>query len=193
MSGRKLHSLTLNDYGLCDTIKIMPNGRIKTAKSKRANNNEIIVIKILKKANILKSNQTQHIINELSIIPELDHPSIVKFLSFSQDEKSINIAFEFLPGGDLFTLLRKENSFSIEQSKFYLGQIIFALEYLHSKNIIYRNLKPENILISKNGYIKLTDFELAKVVEDRTYTLCSTTVYMALVIILNMCTRFSVD
>ena len=193
MSGKKLHSLTLNDYGLCDTIKIMPYGRIKTAKSKRANNNEIIMIKILKKASILKSNQTQHVINELSIIPELDHPSIIKFLSFSQDEKTLNLAFEFLPGGDLFTLLKKENSFSIEQTQFYLGQVIFALDYLHSKNIVYRNLKPENLLIGKNGYIKLTDFELAKVIEDRTYTLCGTPGYMAPEIILNKGYGLSVD
>ena len=108
MSDKKFHSLTLNDYGLCDTIKIVQNGRIKIAKSRRANSNEIIMIKILKKSNILKSNQTQHIINELNIIPELDHPSIIKFLSFSQDEKCLNLAFEFLPGGDLFTLLKKK-------------------------------------------------------------------------------------
>ena len=72
----------------------------------------------------------------ICLIPELDHPSIVIFLSFSQEEKSLKLAFEFLPGEDLFTLLRKENSFSILPSKFYLGQIIFALDYLHSKNII---------------------------------------------------------
>ncbi len=193
MSGRKLHSLTLNDYTLCDTIKILPNGRIKTAKSKRANTNEIIAIKILKKSNIIKSNQTQHILNELSIIPYLDHPSIVKFLSFFQDDKYLYLAFEFLPGGDLFSLLKAENNFSIEQSQFYLGQIIFALDYLHSKKIIYRNLKPENVLINQNGYIKLTDFELVKNLEDRTYTLCGTPGYMAPEIILNRGYGYGVD
>ena len=60
----------------------------------------------------------------------------------------------------------------MEKSQFYIGQVIIALEYFHNHNIIYRNLKPENILINKNGYIKITDFELVKKIEDRTYTLC---------------------
>jgi serine/threonine protein kinase len=149
--------------------------------------------KILNKSNIMKSNQTQHVLNELEIIPNLDHPSIIKFLSFYQDDKYLYLAFEFIPGGDLFTLLKAENNLSIEQSQFYLGQIIFALEYLHSRNIIYRNLKPENILINKNGYIKLTDFELVKNLDDRTYTLCGTPGYMAPEIILNKGYGLGVD
>ena len=193
MSEKKLHSLTLNDYDLGDTIKIIPNGRVKIARNRRANSNEIIFIKILNKSNIMKSNQTQHVLNELEIIPNLDHPSIIKFLSFYQDDKYLYLAFEFIPGGDLFTLLKAENNLSIEQSQFYLGQIIFALEYLHSRNIIYRNLKPENILINKNGYIKLSDFELVKNLDDRTYTLCGTPGYMAPEIILNKGYGLGVD
>lgn len=193
MSEKKLHSLTLNDYDLGDTIKIIPNGRVKIARNRRANSNEIIFIKILNKSNIMKSNQTQHVLNELEIIPNLDHLSIIKFLSFYQDDKYLYLAFEFIPGGDLFTLLKAENNLSIEQSQFYLGQIIFALEYLHSRNIIYRNLKPENILINKNGYIKLTDFELVKNLDDRTYTLCGTPGYMAPEIILNKGYGLGVD
>ena len=130
MSGRKLHSLTLNDYTLCDTIKILPNGRVKTAKSKRANTNEIIAIKILKKSNIIKSNQTQHILNELSIVPYLDHPSIIKFLSFFQDDKYLYLAFEFLQGGDLFTLLKAENSLETvvldEKRIFEIGTLVMS-------------------------------------------------------------------
>ena len=191
MTEKKLHSLTLTDYELGDTIKLLPNGRIKTARSRRTN--ELIVIKILKKRNIIKSKQTQHLLNEMSIVPYLDHPSIIKFLSFYQDDKYLYLAFEFLLGGDLFTLLKAENNLSIDQSQFYLGQIIFALDYLHSKNIIYRNLKPENILINKNGYIKLSDFELVKEIEDRTYTMCGTPGYMAPEIILNKGYGLSVD
>ena len=191
MSEKKLHSLTLNDYELGDTIKLFPNGKLKTARSRRTN--ELVVIKILNKSNIIKSNQIQHTINELNIIPYLSHPSIIKFLSYTQDDKYIYCAFEFLPGGDLFTLLKAVNKFSIEQSQFYLGQIIFALEYLHSQKIIYRNLKPENILIGENGYVKLSDFELSKKLEDRTYTLCGTPGYMAPEIILNKGYGLSVD
>ena len=190
-SEKKIRTFKLTDYDFGDTIKLIPNGRIKTALTKRTE--ELVVIKILKKINVMKTKQTQHIINELNIIPYLDHPFILKFLSYYQDEKCLYLAYEFLPGGDLFTLLKAENRFSLEKSQFYIGQIIYALEYLHSKNIIYRNLKPENILINKNGYIKLSDFELLKQIEDRTYTLCGTPGYMAPEIILNKGYGLGVD
>ena len=191
MSEKKLLSLKLTDYDLGDTIKIIPHGRIKTARSKRIN--ELIIIKILKKSEIIKTNQTEHIMNELNIIPYLEHSSIIKFISFYMDNYYLYLAFEFLPGGDLFTLLKSENKFSSNKSQFYIGQIIFAIEYLHSQNIIYRNLKPENILINKNGYIKITDFSLAKKLEDRTYTICGTPGYMAPEIILNKGYGMGVD
>ena len=89
--------------------------------------------------------------------------------------------------------MKVENNLSLEKAQFYAGQIVFALDYLHSKNIIYRNLKPENILINKNGYIKIIDFQLAKVIEDRTYTMCGTPGYMAPEIILNKGYGLSVD
>jgi serine/threonine protein kinase len=92
---------------------------------------------------------------------------------------------EFIPGGELFTILRSQGSFPEEQAKFYSAHIITIFEYLHSKNIIYRDLKPENILINVNGYLKLTDFGFAKVVEGKTYTLCGTPEYLAPEIILN--------
>ena len=191
MSEKKMHSLKLNDYDIVDTIGIIPYGRIKTAKSKRTS--ELIVLKILNKSQIIKSKQIQHISNELNILPTLDHPSIISFLSANHDEKYIYLAFEFIQGGDLFTLLRVENKFSLDKAQFYAGQIVFVLDYLHSKNIIYRNLKPENILINKNGYIKLTDFVLSKVIEDRTYTMCGTPGYLAPEIILNKGYGLSVD
>ena len=109
MSEKKYPSLTINDYDMGDTIKIIQNGRLKIAKSRRTN--ELIVIKFLKKSNIIESKQTQHILNEMSIVPKLDHPSIIKFLSCNQDDKYLYFAFEFLPGGDLFTLLKAQNNF----------------------------------------------------------------------------------
>ena len=191
MSEKKFHSLKLNDYDIADTVGILPLGRLKTAKSKRTN--ELIILKILNKSQIINSKQIEHISNELKILPNLEHPSIISFLSANHDEKYIYLAFEFVQGGDLFTLLRIENTLSLEKAQFYSGQIVFVLEYLHSKNIIFRNLKPENILINKNGYIKIKDFELSKEIEDRTYTMCGTPGYLAPEIILNKGYGLSVD
>ena len=191
MSEKKFFSLKLTDYDIGDTIKIIPFGRVKTARNKR--NNELIILKILIKSQIIKANQKPHIFNEFNILQELDHPSIISFLCYTHDEKYIYFAFEFIEGGDLFTLLKAENNFSLEKTQFYAGQIVFALEYLHSKKILYRNLKPENILVNKNGYIKISDFELSKKIEDRTYTICGTPGYLAPEIILNKGYGFSVD
>jgi len=191
MSESKIHSIKLQDYEIGDIIKIMPLGKVKIAKSKRTG--EYFVIKMLIKSEIIKNKQEQHIINELDILEEISHPSIITCVGFTQDEKYLYLAYEFIPGGDLFNLLKIENNFSIDKAQFYAGQIVFVFEYLHSKNIVYRNLKPENILINKNGYIKIADFQFAKVVTDRTYTMCGTPGYLAPEIILNRGHGLSVD
>ena len=191
MSEKKIHNLKLTDYEIGDTIKILPLGRVKIAKSKRTN--ELVALKILIKSKIIESKLTTHIFNELNILSNFEHPSIVSFLGSTHDDKYLYLFLEFVPGGDMFTLLKAENKFSLDKAQFYAGQIVFVLDYLHSKNIVYRNLKPENILINKNGYIKITDFELSKEINDRTYTMCGTPGYLAPEIILNKGHGLSVD
>lgn len=86
---------------------------------------------------------------------------------------------EYVPGGELFSHLRREVRFSNDGAKFYGSQIVSAFQHLHSFNIVYRDLKPENLLITRTGYLKITDFGFAKVVDDRTWTLCGTPEYLA--------------
>jgi serine/threonine protein kinase len=74
---------------------------------------------------------------------------------------------EYVAGGELFSHLRKAGRFSNEWTCFYASEIVLALEYLHSMNIIYRDLKPENLLLDNMGHIKITDFGFAKKVQDR--------------------------
>jgi serine/threonine protein kinase len=102
-----------------------------------------------------------------------------------QDDRYLYYLLEYIPGGELFTLLRSEVTFIPEKTRFYTAQIIMIFVYLHSKDIIYRDLKPENILINHNGYIKLTDFGMAKRVYDKTYTMCGTPEYLAPEMVLN--------
>lgn len=180
---QKVKLMKLTDYELGETLGTGSFGRVRISKNKRTNH--YVAMKIMKKIEILKSKQADHIANEIKILAMMDHPFIITFDGFTQDDKYLYLALELINGGELFTYLRDVGNFSISQSRFYIAQIISIFEYLHSKNIIYRDLKPENILIHKSGYLKLTDFGFAKVVEGRTYTLCGTPEYLAPEIILN--------
>ncbi|RYG54555.1 hypothetical protein EON66_06970 [archaeon] len=93
----------------------------------------------------------------------------------AQDDRRIYLLFEYVPGGELFSHLRRDGRFSNDHSRYYACEIALAFEYLHSMNIVYRDLKPENLLISSKGHIKITDFGFAKVVDDRTWTVCALT------------------
>lgn len=92
---------------------------------------------------------------------------------------------EFIQGGELFTYLRSVGKFTPSQGCFYSSQIALMFEYMHSFNVVYRDLKPENLMIDTQGYLKLTDFGFAKIIEGRTYTLCGTPEYLAPEILTN--------
>lgn len=87
--------------------------------------------------------------------------------------------FEYVCGGELFSYLRNAGRFTASSGNFYATEIVSALEYLHSKFVVYRDLKPENLLLDKEGHLKITDFGFAKKLTDRTWTLCGTPEYLA--------------
>ena len=179
----KVRSINLADYEMGETLGTGSFGRVKIAKNKKTG--EYVAMKMMKKIEILKSKQADHIANEIKILSMVQHPFVITFGGFTQDDRNLYLDLELINGGELFTYLRGVGQFPLEQAKFYICQIICIFDYLHNKDIIYRDLKPENILIHKSGYLKLTDFGFAKIVEGRTYTLCGTPEYLAPEIILN--------
>jgi len=122
----------------------------------------------------------------------LDSPFIVKLFATYQDETCVYFLLERVLGGELFTLLRREKSFTESTARFYFSCIVLALEHIHSLDIIYRDLKPENLLISANGFIKVTDFGFAKR-RNQSITLCGTPEYLAPELITKGIQNFGVD
>ncbi|RTG87932.1 protein kinase X [Schistosoma bovis] len=136
-------------------------------------------LKVLIIEELVRLKQVEHVKNEKSILMQLNHPFIVKLYWTGHDAKFLYMLFEYVCGGELFKYLREVGHFSSETTRFYTSEIILALKYLHSLNIVYRDLKPENLLLDYSGHLKMTDFGFAKHVKDRTYSLCGTPEYLA--------------
>lgn len=109
----------------------------------------------------------------------------MKLHGIDQDDTWLYIALDYINGGELFTYMKTEDTFDSPTARFYAAQVVLMFEYLHSKDIIYRDLKPENLLLAPNGYLRLVDFGFAKHCKGHTYTLCGTPEYLAPEILLN--------
>jgi len=167
------------DFDLRATVGTGTFGRVRVIKIKGSADRTPFALKIMKKSEVIRLKQVEHVKAETQILSQIEHPFIVNLLCTFQDEKRLFILLEFVNGGELFSHLRKEGRLPNDDSRFYSGEIVLAFEYLHSKHIVYRDLKPENLLIDCEGHMKITDFGFAKVVEDRTWTLCGTPEYLA--------------
>jgi len=141
-------------------------------------------MKVLKKASlVLHVKDAEHTKTERQILEEVRHPFIVDLYYAFQTKERLFLLLTFACGGELFNYLQKEKMFDEDTTRFYLSEIFLALDHLHSLGIIYRDLKPENVLLDHEGHILLTDFGLSKVSLE-TKTLCGSLEYMAPEIIL---------
>jgi len=168
-----------DDFDLRATVGTGTFGRVRVVKIKDASDRSPMALKILKKSEVIRLKQVEHVKAEKQILMSISHPFIVNLLHVFQDEKRLCMLLEYVNGGELFSYLRKEGRLPDEHAKFYAGEIVLAFQYLHGLHIVYRDLKPENLLIDTDGHLKITDFGFAKKVEDRTWTLCGTPEYLA--------------
>ncbi|XP_032836469.1 ribosomal protein S6 kinase beta-2-like isoform X1 [Petromyzon marinus] len=148
-----------------------------------ADSGKIFAMKVLKKASIVcNAKDTAHTRAERSILEMIQHPFIVDLAYAFQTGGKLYLILEFLSGGELFMQLEREGIFMEDTACFYLAEISLALGHLHTHGIIYRDLKPENVMLSHLGHVKLTDFGLCKEsIHDGsvTHTFCGTIEYMA--------------
>lgn len=168
---------TLADFEILRTLGTGSFGRVHLVQSKH--NQRFYAVKVLKKNQVVKMKQVEHTNDERRMLQEVKHPFLITLWGTFQDAKNIYMVMDFVEGGELFSLLRKTQRFPNPVAKFYAAEVTLALEYLHSKQIIYRDLKPENLLLDRHGHLKITDFGFAKKVPDITWTLCGTPDYLA--------------
>lgn len=152
-------------------------------KTTGADADSYFAMKVLKKASIVRNQKdTAHTRAERNILEAVRHPFIVELVYAFQTGGKLYLILEYLSGGELFMHLEREGIFLEDTTLFYLSEIILALEHLHNLGIIYRDLKPENVLLDSQGHVKLTDFGLCKEhIQEGivTHTFCGTIEYMA--------------
>jgi len=143
---------------------------------------KVYALKTLLKSEIVQHKQQANVINEKNVMMSCNHPFILRLFQTFKDPRRLYMLLEFVQGGELFSVLHTPSNDGVPdpQAKFYGAGVLLALSYMHSKNIAYRDMKPENCLVDSLGYPKVVDFGFSKVIEDnKSYTLCGTPEYLA--------------
>ena len=182
---RHLHDLVKHRILGCGTF-----GRVWLVSSKlstsKAVGNKAFALKVQYKRELLSSHQDAGVIREKQIMESLDHPFIIRLISSFQDETCVYMLLTLAQGGELYALMDGGKKLPEKShAKFYAAGILESLGYMHHRSILYRDLKPENVLLSADGYPILVDLGFAKIVKDKSYTLCGTPLYLAPEVILS--------
>eukprot|EP01041_Mallomonas_annulata_P012486 gene12486-26287_t len=167
----------LNDLDLLETIGTGTFARVRLVRT--IADRKYYALKIMKKTKLVHLKQVKHVQNEVHILSHLDCKFVVNMYAVFQDESNLFMLMDYIPGGELYSYLRKKHHFDEDVSKFYTIEVASALDAMHRHAIAYRDIKPENILIAADGHIRIVDFGFAKVVTDRTFTLCGTPEYLS--------------
>ena len=175
---KKMVHFCLEDFDVGETLGTGTFGRVRLSRCEKTA--KCHALKIMKKSNVIELKQVDHINSEIKILSKINHPFIVNMDGYFQNSTNIYVVLEFVQGGELYTYLRKEERLSNDTARFYAMEVVVCFEYLHQADIVYRDLKPENLLITADGHLKITDFGFAKELKDGlAWTLCGTPEYLA--------------
>ena len=181
--------VSMEDFEL---LKVLGRGAFgKVVLCREKTSKTMYAMKILKKTAVFQKNEVEHTLTENRVLQTIRHPFIVGLkYSFTTDDRLCFVT-EYVSGGELFVHLKNEKGrrFSEDKTRFYAAEIVCALGYLHSRGVIYRDLKLENLLLDKNGHIKMVDFGLCKdeiFGNKMTNTFCGTPSYLPPEVICNM-------
>ncbi|XP_058819148.1 cGMP-dependent protein kinase, isozyme 2 forms cD4/T1/T3A/T3B isoform X2 [Topomyia yanbarensis] len=190
----EFRDVRLSDLRVLATLGVGGFGRVELVQLAQ-DKSRSFALKQMKKSQIVETRQQQHIMSEKEIMSEANSDFIVKLYKTFKDRKYLYMLMESCLGGELWTILRDRGHFDDSTTRFYTACVVEAFDYLHSRNIIYRDLKPENLLLDVSGYVKLVDFGFAKKLQSgrKTWTFCGTPEYVAPEVILNRGHDISAD
>ncbi|CAD8059589.1 unnamed protein product [Paramecium sonneborni] len=174
-----LQNLKFSDFLIQEMLQKGSCGVI--FKAKYLKDNKIYVLKQQNKEQLRKFSQLDYSINEVKLLKMINHPYIIRIKGLFQTKNNLYYLMKYYENGDLSQYIGQGYILSENVSKLLIAQVILAIEYLHSLNIIYRDLKPMNILVGKDGFLKLADLGLAKeIINDRAaLSFCGSPAYLA--------------
>ncbi|KHN05072.1 Serine/threonine-protein kinase CBK1 [Glycine soja] len=156
----KRHKMGADDFEPLTMIGKGAFGEVRVCREKATGH--VYAMKKLKKSEMLRRGQVEHVKAERNLLAEVDSNCIVKLYYSFQDEEYLYLIMEYLPGGDMMTLLMRKDILTENEARFYVGETVLAIESIHKHNYIHRDIKPDNLLLDRNGHMKLSDFGLCK-------------------------------
>ncbi|XP_071449257.1 cGMP-dependent protein kinase, isozyme 1 isoform X2 [Hetaerina americana] len=185
-SEKEYGEIDIDDLEIVGTLGVGGFGRVELVRHCR---NPVLsfALKCLKKQHIIDTQQQEHVFSEKAIMMACRSPFICRLYKTYRDTKYVYMLLEACLGGEVWTVLRDRGCFEDSTTRFITACVVEAIEYLHGHNIVYRDLKPENLMLDAKGYVKLVDFGFSKRlgVSSRTWTFCGTPEYVAPEVILN--------
>jgi len=187
-------NLKYEDLKFIATLGMGGFGRVELVCS-RHDKSKSFALKCLKKKHIVDTKQQDHIVSEKNLLLECKSLFVTRLYRTYKDKKYVYMLMEVCLGGELWTIMRDRGCFDNNTTKFFVACVVEAFDYLHRKGIVYRDLKPENLLLDDAGYVKLCDFGFGKKIGHgkKTWTFCGTPEYVAPEIILNKGHDLSAD
>nr|KJB29795.1 hypothetical protein B456_005G119300 [Gossypium raimondii] len=161
------HKMGVDDFELLTIIGRGAFGEVRLCKEKATSN--VYAMKKLQKSEMLRRGQVEHVKAERNLLAEVDSECIVKLYCSFQDDEYLYLVMEYLPGGDMMTLLMRKDTLTEDEARFYVGQTVLAIESIHKHNYIHRDIKPDNLLLDRNGHMKLSDFGLCKPLDSSSF------------------------
>ncbi|KAH9613905.1 hypothetical protein KSS87_000903 [Heliosperma pusillum] len=159
------HKMGADDFEPLTMIGKGAFGEVRICREKSTSH--VYAMKKLKKSEMLQRGQVEHVKAERNLLAEVDSNCIVKLYCSFQDEEYLYLIMEYLPGGDMMTLLMRKDTLTEDEARFYVGETVLAIESIHKHNYIHRDIKPDNLLLDKYGHMKLSDFGLCKPLDCR--------------------------